>query len=77
MMDNLLVEEKKLDQIRFVSMFLENDIDYDGGDVFFVEVENGQEAREGTSRFNLEEIAATEYILRDLMKQLRILRMFQ
>ena len=46
-----------------------NDIDYESSDVFFVEVENGQEAKEGTSRFNLEEIAATEYILRDLMKK--------
>ena len=46
----------------------ENDIDYDSNDVFFVEVEGGSEVKEGTSRFNLEEIAATEYILRDIMK---------
>ena len=59
-------EEIRPDKVRF--NVCENDIDYDGSDVFFVEVENGQEAREGTSRFNLEEIAATEYILRDLMK---------
>ena len=59
-------EEIRPDKVRF--NVCENDIDYDGSDVFFVEVENGQEASEGTSRFNLEEIAATEYILRDLMK---------
>ena len=60
-------EEIRPDKVRFTN--IENDIDYDGNDVFFVEVENGQEAKEGTSRFNLEEIAATEYILRDLMKR--------
>lgn len=62
-------EEIRPDKVRF--NVRENDIDYDGSDVFFVEVENGQEAREGTSRFNLEEIAATEYILRDLMKTVK------
>ena len=62
-------EEIRPDKVRF--NIRENDIDYDGSDVFFVEVENGQEAREGTSRFNLEEIAATEYILRDLMKTVK------
>ena len=62
-------EEIRPDKVRF--NVHENDIDYDGSDVFFVEVENGQEAREGTSRFNLEEIAATEYILRDLMKKVK------
>lgn len=62
-------EEIRPDKVRF--NVRENDIDYDGSDVFFIEVENGQEAREGTSRFNLEEIAATEYILRDLMKTVK------
>ena len=62
-------EEIRPDKVRFNAR--ENDIDYDSSDVFFVEVENGQEAREGTSRFNLEEIAATEYILRDLMKTVK------
>ena len=62
-------EEIRPEKVRFNVQ--ENDIDYDGSDVFFVEVENGQEAREGTSRFNLEEIAATEYILRDLMKTVK------
>ena len=59
-------EEIKPEKVHFE--IKENDIDYEGNDVFFVEVENGQEAKEGTSRFNLEEIAATEFILRDLMK---------
>ncbi len=62
-------EEIRPDKVRFETQ--ENGIDYDANDVFFVEVENGQEAREGTSRFNLEEIAATEYILRDLMKTVK------
>lgn len=62
-------EEIRPEKVRFDVR--ENDIDYDSSDVFFVEVENGQEAREGTSRFNLEEIAATEYILRDLMKTVK------
>lgn len=59
-------EEIRPNKVRFTVR--DNDIDYDSSDVFFVEVENGQETREGTSRFNLEEISATEYILRDLMK---------
>ena len=35
----------------------------------FVEVVGGQEVKDGTSRFNVEEINATEFILRDLMKK--------
>lgn len=46
----------------------DDDIDYENKDVFFVEVENGQEAKDGTSRFNLEEISATAYILKDLIR---------
>lgn len=45
-----------------------DDIDYENKDVFFVEVENGQEVKDGTSRFNLEEISATAYILKDLIR---------
>ena len=41
--------------------------DYEKSDVFFVEVKNGQETGEGTSRFNVEEIEATSWILKDLM----------
>ena len=43
-------------------------IDYESKDVMFVEVLGGQEMREGTSRFNLEEIAATSFVLKDLIK---------
>ena len=50
---------------------VQDGIDFESKDVFFVEVENGQEAREGTSRFNLEEIAATAYILKDIMKSIK------
>ncbi len=46
-----------------------NDINYEDKDVMFVEVVGGQEQRDGTSRFNVEEIQATAYILQDLMKK--------
>ena len=49
----------------------ENDIDYDSKDIFFVEVLGGQETKDGTSRFNVQEINATELILRDLMKKVK------
>lgn len=45
------------------------DIDYEKNDVIFVEVVGGQEAKDGTSRFNVEEIKATQYILKDLIKK--------
>ena len=48
-----------------------NDIDYDSKDVFFVEVLGGQETKEGTSRFNVEEINATSFILKDIMKKIK------
>ena len=35
----------------------------------FVEVVGGQEQKDGTSRFNVEEIQATAYILKDLIKK--------
>lgn len=44
-----------------------NDEKYEGKDVFFVEVKNGKEVREGTSRYNVEELEATADILKDLM----------
>lgn len=48
-----------------------DEIDYEEKDVMFVEVVGGQEAREGTSRFNIEELNATEFILKDLMKKVK------
>ncbi len=62
-------EDIRPDKVRF--QVLENDIDYDSKDIFFVEVLGGQEAKEGTSRFNVEEINATALILRDLMKKVK------
>lgn len=41
---------------------------YEDKDIFFVEVKNGKEAKEGTSRYNIEELEATADILQDLMK---------
>ena len=60
-------EETKPSKVHFYQD--PNDIDYESKDVMFVEVVGGQEAKEGTSRFNVEEIQATAYILRDLMKK--------
>ena len=37
-------------------------------DVFFVNVLNGKEARHGTSRYNVEELAATATLLEDVMR---------
>ena len=41
---------------------------YEDRDAIFVEVLGGQEAKDGTSRFNVQEINATVAILKDLMK---------
>lgn len=47
----------------------DSEINCDNNDVFFVEVSKGQEQRDGTSRFNLDEIQATAFILNNLMKK--------
>lgn len=41
---------------------------YEDKDIFFVEVKNGKEAKEGTSKYNIEELEATADILKDLLK---------
>lgn len=41
---------------------------YEDKDIFFIEVKNGKEAKDGTSRYNIEELEATADILKDLMK---------
>lgn len=41
---------------------------YKDKDIFFVDVKNGKETRDGTSRYNIEELEATADILEDLMK---------
>lgn len=43
-------------------------INYEEKDVMFVEVNGGQEQRDGTSRFNVEELKATAIVLEDLIK---------
>lgn len=70
--DGMLVgrrEEIRPEKVRFETPA--NDIDFDSRDVFFVEVLGGQEGKEGTSRFNTEEINATALILKDLMKKVK------
>ena len=46
-----------------------NEINYEDKDVMFVEVVGGQEQKDGTSRFNVEENQATAFILQDLIKK--------
>ena len=55
-------EEVKPEKVHFTNSAYENH------DAIFVEVLGGQEARDGTSRFNAQEINATVAILKDLMK---------
>ena len=55
-------EETRPEKVHF------SDEHYENKDVIFVEVLNGQEAMDGTSRFNIEEIDATVTILKELMK---------
>lgn len=50
-------------KVQFNSGYLKNE-----KDVFFVEVKNGKEGVDGTSRFNLEELDATKELLKNLMK---------
>ncbi len=60
-------EETRPEKVHFETV--DNDINYEDKDAMFVEVVGGQEVKDGTSRFNVEEIHATEYILKDLMKK--------
>lgn len=55
-------EEIRPDKVHF------SDEHYEDKGVIFVEVLNGQEAMDGTSRFNIEEIDATVTILKELMR---------
>lgn len=41
---------------------------FNAKDIFFVDVKNGKEAKENTSRYNVEELRATAEILNDLME---------
>ena len=66
--DNTLIEKRNEVRPSKVHFDLGNGVpDYERSDVFFVEVKNGQETTDGTSRFNIEEIEATSWILKDLM----------
>lgn len=60
-------EETRPNKVHF--QVNESDIDYENKDVMFVEVVGGQEVKDGTSRFNVEELKATEYVLNDLMNK--------
>ena len=55
-------EEVRPEKVHF------NNKAYEDKDAIFVEVLGGQEAKDGTSRFNVQEINATVEILKDLMK---------
>ncbi len=71
--DNKLIgkrEEIRQTKVQFVTS--DNDVpNYQDHDVFFVEVRNGQETKDGTSRFNIEELEATKWILEDLIKKVK------
>lgn len=41
---------------------------FNAKDIFFIDVKNGKEAKENTSRYNVEELRATAEILNDLME---------
>lgn len=65
--DNTLIGKREIvkpEKIQIDSQVLDNE-----KDIFFVEVLNGKEALDGTSRFNLEELEATKEILKKLMKE--------
>ena len=65
--DNTLIGKREIvkpEKIQIDSQVLDND-----KDIFFVEVLNGKEALDGTSRYNLEELEATQEILKKLMKE--------
>ncbi len=67
---NMLVERRSEIRPSKVHFNIGNGVpNYDQSDVFFVEVKNGQEIKDGTSRFNIEEIEATSWILKDLMSK--------
>ena len=55
-------EEVRPEKVHFTNKAFEEN------DAIFVEVLGGQEAKDGTSRFNIQEINATVEILKDLMK---------
>lgn len=56
-------EKVKPDKVKFTDKIKS----FNESDVFFVEVKNGQEARQGTSRYNIEEIEATAEMLKQIM----------
>jgi len=70
--DNALIGKRE--EIRPNKVQFDTDdcfINYQDSDVFFVEVLNGQETKDGTSRFNVEEIQATADLLKNLMKHVK------
>ncbi len=66
--DNTLVGKREIvnpNVVQINSKVIDNN-----KNVFFIEVLNGKEAMDGTSRFNLEELEATKEILKMLMKEI-------
>ncbi len=63
--DGQLVDKR--DEVRPEKVHFTNKA-YEDRDAIFVEVLGGQEAKDGTSRFNVQEINATVEVLKDLMK---------
>lgn len=57
-------EEVKPTKIKFTDKYPE----LNQKDIFFVDVKNGKEMRDNTSRYNIEELEATSEVLKDLME---------
>lgn len=61
--------QNKREDVRPTKVQFDKDIPaFNNKDIFFVDVKNGKEARDGTSRYNIEELEATADILKELMK---------
>ena len=58
----------KRESVKPTKVQFDNKFGFNDKDVFFVDVQHGKEAKEGTSRFNVEELKATAEILKDIME---------
>lgn len=59
--------QNKRELVKPNKVIFNNKEKYEDKDIFFVEVKNGKESRDGTSRYNVEELEATADILKDLI----------
>jgi len=57
----------KRESVKPTKVEFDNKYGFNDKDVFFIDVQYGKEAREGTSRYNVEELKATAEILQDIM----------